>query len=171
MSVDGYIAKNDGDLDWLSAVTVEGEDYGYAEFVNSVDTVIMGRKTYEKVLTFGIEFPHKGRTCYVLTHTKTGSDANVNFYNGSLDTLINDLKSKDGKDIFIDGGAEVVNALMQQNLIDKFTISIIPTFLGSGIPLFRDGRAEQSLVLTDSKVFPSGLVQVSYEKKSRLLIG
>ena len=66
-SLDGFIAKPDGDIQWLSIVEKEGEDYGYNAFVESVDTVFMGRKTYEKVLSFGIEFPHKGRKCYVLT--------------------------------------------------------------------------------------------------------
>ena len=164
MSVDGYIARSDGGLDWLTMVAAPGEDYGYAEFVNSVDTVLMGRKTYEKVLTFDTEFPHKGRQCYVLTQTRSGTDENVTFYNGSLDTLINELKSRDGKDIFVDGGAEVVNALMKQDLIDRFIISIIPTFLGSGIALFRVGRPGQRIRLTDTKYFPSGLVQLCYER-------
>jgi dihydrofolate reductase len=106
MSLDGYIAKEDGDISFLSVVESKGEDYGYNDFIQNIDTVIMGRKTYDTVLGFGIEFPHAERRCYVLSKTRTGSDENVIYYNGELKDLLADLKSEeDGLNIFCDGGA------------------------------------------------------------------
>lgn len=164
MSLDGYIARENNDIDWLSLVEDSPEDYGYCEFVKGVDTVIMGRKTYDKVLSFGIEFPHKDRKCYVVSKSKTGFDENVEYYNGSLEELIKILKSKEGKHIFIDGGAELVNELLKLNSIDEFIISVIPIFLGNGIRLFKAGRPEQILRLKASSSFEKGLVQLHYEK-------
>ncbi len=161
-SVDGFIAKENEDIDWLSIVERPCEDYGYEAFVDSVDTVIMGRKTYDKVLSFGIEFPHKDKKCYVISRTKTGRDENVEYYDGDLKELIQQLKSKKGKNIFIDGGAEVVRELKSQNLIDEYVISFIPIMLGKGIRLFKETEGESKLELVKSEAFESGLVQVTY---------
>ena len=163
-SLDGYIAREDHDISWLSIVENSEEDYGYTRFVEDIDTIIMGRKTYDKVNSFGIEFQHKEKKCYVISRTKTGFDQNVEYYSGSLEDLIADLKNKDGRDIFVDGGAEIVNELLRINLIDELVISIVPILLGSGIRLFQDGRPEQRLKLLRSKEFVSGLVQMWYEK-------
>lgn len=163
-SLDGYIAREDGDIGWLSMVEAPGEDYGYGEFIKTVDTVIMGRKTYDKVLSFGIEFPHKNKECYVITRQHRPPEGNIIFYNGDMGELIKTLKGKEGKDIFIDGGAQVVNELMKLDLIDEYVISVIPIFLGSGIRLFEDNRPQMSLKFKDSRHFSSGLVQVSYER-------
>lgn len=165
MSLDGYIARENNELDFLKIVERAGEDYGYYDFIKNIDTVIMGRKTYDMVLGFGIPFPHKDKKCYVLTRSKSGSDENVTFYNGALDKLISELRRKEGKDIFIDGGAETVNELLQLKLIDKLIISVIPVLLGNGIKLFNDGRPEQKLELLRSSTFSSGLAQLWYEVK------
>ena len=124
----------------------------------------MGRKTYDKVLSFGVDFPHKGRKCYVISRSRTGLDENVEYYSGNLKNLIEDLKNREGSNIFIDGGAEIVNELLKIDMIDEFIISIIPIFLGSGIRLFKDGRPKQRLNLKSTKEFTSGLVQLWYEK-------
>jgi len=163
-SLDGFIAKEDNDISWLSIVEKPNEDYGYNDFVNTIDTVIMGRKTYEKVLSFGIEFPHKDKKSYVLSRTLEGTNENVEFYNGTINDLIKKLKSEDGKNIFIDGGAEVVREFRNENLIDEYIISIIPVLLGKGIRLFKDANMENKLKLIESKVFDSGLVQLKYER-------
>ncbi|OJW80215.1 MAG: dihydrofolate reductase [Bacteroidetes bacterium 46-16] len=165
MSLDGYIARENNELDFLKIVERAGEDYGYYDFIKNIDTVVMGRKTYDMVLDFGIPFPHKDKKCYVLTRSKSGSDENVTFYNGALDKLISELRRKEGKDIFIDGGAETVNELLQLKLIDKLIISVIPVLLGNGIKLFNGGRPEQKLELLRSSTFSSGLVQLWYEVK------
>lgn len=162
MSADGYIAKTDGDLTFLSVVEQPGEDYGYAAFTETVDTVIMGRKTYEKVLSFGIEFPHKGRACYVMTKTLKGQNDDVTFYDKDIAELIAELKAQPGKNIFIDGGAELVHEMMQKKLIDKYIVSIIPYFTGGGIRLFKEGFEEMKLTLTRCESYASGLVQLEY---------
>lgn len=162
MSIDGYIARPDGDISWLSAVEVPGEDYGYSQFINTVDTVILGRKTYEKVLSFGIPFPHSNKQCYIITHIPKPSEGNIEFYTGDIPALVTKLKSGQGKSIFVDGGAQVVNEFMKHNLVDEFIISVIPVFLGSGIPLFHEGRPEATMKLIGSHSFSSGLVQLHY---------
>jgi dihydrofolate reductase len=162
MSLDGYIAKRNDDLSFLSTVEKAGEDYGYGEFIKTIDTVILGRKTYEKVLGFGIPFPHADKKTFVITRTEKPAIDNIIFYSSNLTELINKLKIQKGKNIFIDGGAEIVNELMQQNLIDDFIISIIPIFLGDGISLFKQGRPESKLKLIHSTSFEKGLVQLHY---------
>ena len=120
-SLDGYIAHSDGDIDWLDSVARPDEDYGYAAFIETIDTVIMGRKTYEKVLSFGGEFPHADRDCYVLSRTERPSEGQIHFYSGSLDNLLDQIRSKPGKDIFIDGGSEAIDLFREKGLSDSYT--------------------------------------------------
>jgi dihydrofolate reductase len=161
MSLDGFIAKRNDDLSFLSIVEQKSEDYGYSEFIKTVDTVILGRKTYDKVLSFGIPFPHAGKKTFVITHSNRPSSGNINF-TPNLESLILDLKKEAGKNIFVDGGAEIINQLMQQNFIDEFIISIIPVLLGEGIELFKPARRERRLILVSAKSFEKGLVQLHY---------
>ena len=104
-SLDGYIAQPNDDLSFLDIVAQEGEDYGYADFIKTVDAVIVGRKTYDKVINMGYDFPHADKEAYVITRTPKASIGSVNFYNGNLKTLVEKLKSEEGKNIFCDGGA------------------------------------------------------------------
>jgi len=165
MSVDGYIAKEDGNIDFLSIVDAPNEDYGYYSFLHDIDTVIWGRKTYDKLLSFGIDFPHKDKKVYVLSRTKTGSDDNVTFFGGDIRDLISSLKGESGKNIYCDGGGELVFELLKYKLINKMVISVIPHLVGNGIRLFKDNRPEQHLRFIRSVSFPSGLVQLWYENK------
>lgn len=162
-SLDGYIAKPNDDLSFLAMVQQEGEDYGYGAFIKSVDTVIIGRKTYEWVLTQVPEYPHLDKISYVITRTKRPGIGNVQFYTGNLKQLVSRLKGEPGKNIFVDGGAEIVNALLKENLIDELVISVIPVLVGDGTKLFNDGRPEQNLQLLTSKQFTSGLMQLHYQ--------
>lgn len=161
-SVDGYIAKKNGDISFLDQVAAPPEDYGYAEFLAGVDTVIMGRKTYDKVLTFP-EFPHAGRKVYVLSRKRKGAKAGVT-YSGNVVKLVEKLRRSGGKDIFCDGGSGAVHELLKHDLVDSLVISLIPVLLGGGIPLFKSGRAERRLRLVSSRAFPTGLVQLRYER-------
>lgn len=163
-SLDGFIARANDDISWLSIVDRDNEDYGYNDFVKTIDTVFMGRRTYDKVLSFGIEFPHKGKMCYVLSKSLNGVDENVQFFNGNIVDLITEIKTQEGKDIFIDGGSEVVREFRENDLIDEYIISIIPILLGKGIRLFRDTDSENNLRLVKSETFNSGLVQLKYER-------
>lgn len=165
MSLDGYIAAPDDNLDFLSTVEQEGEDYGYGDFIKTVDTVIMGRRTYEIVVSMMAgHFPHTEKDAYIITQKTRPDVGSVKFYSGDLKALVHKLKSEKGKDIFCDGGAEIANELLKNDLIDEFIISIIPVLLGDGIKLFKDGRPELKLELISTKQYEKGLVQLHYKR-------
>jgi dihydrofolate reductase len=164
MTLDGYIAKKNGDISFLEVVENKGEDYGYTKFIKTINTVIMGRKTFEKVKSFGIPYPHSNINSYIITRNKKPAEENIIFYNGELKLLIGNLKKEKGKDIFVDGGAEVVNGLMKLDLIDEFIISIIPVFLGDGIRLFKNGRPESNLELINTTSYEKGPVVLHYKR-------
>lgn len=161
-SVDGYIAAPDGDLSFLSKVEKEGEDYGYAAFISTVDTVVLGKNTYDKVLSMGYPFPHADKDAYVITRTERETKGFTHFHNGDVAELITTLKKKEGKNIFIDGGAFVVNELLKKELVDELYLSYIPVLLGDGIKLFSTGIPLQNLELLTVKKFETGLVQLHY---------
>ena len=163
-SLDGYIARANGDIDWLSVVERPGVDYGYEGFIETVDTIIVGRKTYDKVLSMGIKYPPNDKQCYIITRQVKAQEGNIIFYNENIAELINRLKSQNGKNIFCDGGAEIVNILMKNDLIDEYIISTIPVLLGNGIRLFDDFRKKSELKLLSSRSFASGLVQNHYRR-------
>lgn len=164
MSLDGYIATPNDSLDFLSVVEQEGEDYGYGAFVQGIDTVILGRKTYDKVMTLVSEFPHANKNTYIITRTPREAIGSVQFYTGGLTELVSGLKQQPGKDIFVDGGAEVVYEMLKASLIDEFYISVIPILLGDGIRLFKPGFPETNLTLISSKTFEKGLTQLHYKR-------
>ena len=163
-SLDGYIAKPNDDLGFLSIVEQEGQDYGYADFIQTVDTVIVGRKTYDKVISMGFDFPHSDKDAYIITRTTRPSIGSVKFYTDDLTKLVKRLKSEEGKNIFCDGGAEIVNELLKNDLIDEFIISVIPILVGDGIKLFKEGRPELQLELVLVKSFEKGLTQLHYKR-------
>lgn len=166
-SLDGYIAKPNEDLSFLRLVEKEGEDYGYAEFTANIDTIILGRKTYDWVLReIGTSHYDNGeRDVYVITRTTKPSVGRTKFYTENLCDLIQKLKNDNGKDIYCDGGAEIVNELIKNDLIDEFIISIVPVLVGNGTRLFKDGRPEQELELVNAKTFDTGLTQLKYIRK------
>lgn len=161
-SLDGYIARTSGAIDWLFT----DQDYGYSEFFAQIDTVIMGRKTYEQVLSFG-EYPYVGKKSFVFSKTLQGkSHRYVEFVGSNLIDFINTLRQSEGQDIWLVGGSEIVHFFMQNGFIDELILSIHPIVLGSGIPLFaRDPNIETLLELKNVRTFDSGLVQVIYHNK------
>ncbi len=163
MSLDSYIAKPNDDLGFLSIVEQKGQNYGYEEFIKSVDAVIVGFKTFDKVISMWFEFPHADKDAYVITRTPRPVIDSVKFYTGDLKSLIQKLKFENGKNIFCDGGAEIDNELLKQYLIDELIISIIPILVGDGTKLFNDGRPEQKLDLVSVKSFEKGLTQLHYK--------
>jgi dihydrofolate reductase len=162
-SLDGYIAKPNDDLSFLDIVKQDGEDYGYNEFIATVDTVILGRKTYDWVIKQVKTYPDEGKEVYVITSTDKPKEGRVNFYSGNLKELVSDLKEKGGQHIFCNGGATIVNELLQYRLIDEIIISVIPVLVGRGTKLFKEGQPEQNLTLISSKKFVTGLVQLHYK--------
>jgi dihydrofolate reductase len=166
-SLDGYIAQPNDELGFLSCVEQEGEDYGYAAFVETVDAVLVGRKTYDKVLSMGFDFPHADKDAYVITRTPRPSIGSVKFYTNDLKSLVARLKSEKGKHIFCDGGAEVIHELLKDDLVDEFIISVLPILVGNGTKLFKEGRPEQLVELVSVKTFDKGLTQLHYRRVKR----
>ena len=168
MSLDGYIAKPNDDLSFLKLVEKEGEDYGYAEFTYKIDTIIIGRKTYDYVVNeIGASHYDNGqRDIYVITRTERPQVGRTTFYTGNITELVKQLKSENGSNIYCDGGAEVINELLKHNLIDEFIISVIPVLLGNGTRLFKDGRPEEVLEFITANTFESGLAQLHYKRKN-----
>jgi len=167
MSLDGYIAKPNDDLSFLKIVEKEGEDYGYAEFTDKIDTLIIGRKTYDYVLKeIGSSHYDNGkRDIYVITRTERPQMDRTIFYTGNFTELVKRLKSEKGKNIYCDGGAEVINELLKYDLIDELIISVVPVLLGNGTRLFKDRRPEQTLEFIEAKTFNTGLAQLHYKRK------
>ena len=163
VSLDGYIAKKGDDLSFLSIVEKEGEDYGYSSFIKNVDTVILGRRTYDWICSKVPVFPHIDKETYVITKTARPAAGNIRFYSDNILTLVSQLRNQPGKNIFIDGGAAIVNLLLGNRLIDELYLNIIPVLLGDGIRLFKEGGPEQILQLVQVKNFDSGLVQLHYK--------
>ena len=167
MSIDGFLATKDDGLDWLSIVQAEGADYNYTAITERVDTYIVGRVTYDTVMKLtGGEFPQATKyNCFVVTRQDRAPENGVTFYNGDLEKLISKLKAEPGKDIYCDGGGQVVQMLMEKNLIDEYIISVIPIFLGDGKRLFLGGVKQLDVTPHESTYYPeTGLVQLRYTK-------
>jgi len=158
-SLDGYIARSSGEFDWLFS----DQDYGYTEFFAGVDTVLVGRKTYDQALGFG-EYPYKGTRGFVLTRTPRAPDENVTFVSGDLASFVSELKRESGRNIWLVGGAQIVAECVKHDLIDDFMLFVHPIILGEGIPLFAPGLPERPLQFVRSQSFSSGLVEVSYTR-------
>jgi dihydrofolate reductase len=163
-SLDGYIAAKDESLDWLFRVEGEG-DNGFSEFYNTVDTVLMGKKTYDWVMKqTNVEFPYKNKECYVFTRSFYKDTENVKFVNDDINNFVNKLKKKDGNNIWVVGGGELLNSFIQEDLVDEFIITIAPTILGIGIPLFKEGNHQLDLSLKGTKRF-NQFIELHYEVK------
>jgi dihydrofolate reductase len=163
LSLDGLIARDDGGLDWLDAMQVPCEDYGYAAFYATIDTVVIGRATYEKVLTFG-EWPFAGRRVVVLTHRALDAKNGERTHAGALDPLLQSLAGEGVQRVYLDGGHAVRQGL-REDVVDEMTLSFAPRLLGEGRPLFERGLPESGWLLRGSRSFASGLVQSDYRRQ------
>ncbi len=159
-SLDGYISREDGAIDWLFS----DQDYGYQEFFASVDTLIIGRLTYEQSLTLAEE-PFGDKRCYVFTHNARPAEKNSVYVQGDVKEFAQKLVQEAGKDIWLVGGAQIIDPFMRHDLIDEYILSIHPVLLGSGRPLFLKGFPETWLEYTGSTSFSSGLVQIRYVRR------
>lgn len=167
-SLDGKIARPDGSVAWLEEYpNPDGEDYGYGNFLAGVGTVVMGRKTYEEILGFGVAWPYPDAKTFVVTTNKTYSTSTPQ--TGLLTEInaanINDLTSKAGGDVWLVGGGEIISAFLSEGLVDEMTLTVIPRILGDGIPLFPKGCPETHLELKSAAPFPSGFVNLIYSRK------
>jgi dihydrofolate reductase len=160
VSVDGYIARPDGSLDWLDSVQQEGEDYGYKSFFDSVDALVVGRKTYDTALGFDT-WPYAGKRCIVFTRRPVDARRNEEVFAGEPKALVERLARDGVRRVYVDGG-DVIRQFLESRLIDDLTLSVIPVMLGSGIRLFGGGEPEGGLVLEEARSFASGLAQLRY---------
>jgi dihydrofolate reductase len=165
MSEDGFIAGENDNIDFLNPYQVENEDYGYKEFINSVGYILVGRRTYEKVIGMGYHY-HTDKIVYVATRNlRQSENENLIYYNGSLKALLTKLKASQHTNIYCDGGAELAQSLIAENLIDQITLSIIPIKLENGTLLFDKGMVPHNFSLKKKREFKTRLVQFSYELK------
>jgi dihydrofolate reductase len=165
VSLDGFIARADGSIDWLDAYNPapDGGDYGYSDFVATVDTTLMGMKTFEFVRNVpgGAEY-HKGFRNFVFTRNASGqSFPHMTFVSDDIAAFVGSLKNEKGKNIWLIGGGQINGALLKAGLIDEMILSYIPIVLGGGIPLFAHGSGEASFKLRNSTSWSNGVVQVT----------
>lgn len=163
-SLDGYIATKDDSLEWLFKVEGEG-DNGYSEFYETIDTVLMGKKTYDWIIKHETgEFPYKGKECFVFTRSSIEDTGDVTFVSGDLVAFVNHLKKREGKNIWIVGGGDLLHTFFKEKLVDEFIVTVAPTIIGNGIPLFKEGDYQLELSLKGTRTF-NQFVELHYEGK------
>jgi dihydrofolate reductase len=162
-SADGYIARADGDLEWLTSRPAPEGFYGMNAFMKSIDTKLLGRKTYEVSLRMGAKFDSKTRSIVFSRHAPPAdTPSGVEFVNGAIGPFVSRLREQPGKDIWLMGGGELIASFLDEQAIDEFVISVVPLFIGDGIPLIARRRRHVPLDLHSIERFEDGLVQLHY---------
>jgi dihydrofolate reductase len=162
-SADGYIARPDGDLEWLTSRPAPKGFYGMDAFMKSVDTKLLGRKTYEASLRMGAKFNSGSRTFVFSRHAPpAAAPSGVEFVKDAIGPFINRLRAQPGKDIWLMGGGDLIASFLDARAIDEFVISVAPVFIGEGIPLIARRHRHVPLVLQSVERFEDGLVQLRY---------
>ncbi len=166
-SIDGYIADKNGNIDFLQMIpNPDQNDMGYEKFMNSVDAILMGRKTFETILDFDIPWPYQKKV-FVLSNTLDNLDNftmnQVEIVNGSLKNILNYIAKQGYMTLYIDGG-KTIQTFLEEDLINEMIITIIPVVLGGGIPLF--GSLSKTLPFSCKKteLFLDSIVQNSFER-------
>ncbi|MCW8848848.1 MAG: dihydrofolate reductase family protein [Melioribacteraceae bacterium] len=165
-SIDGYIAKKDGGLDWLNEIPNRDEsDFGFKDFMGSIDAIIMGRNTFEIVLSFG-EWPYI-KPVFVLSNTLQAIPENLKdkaeILTGSPESIIKEMNSRKYFNLYIDGG-KTIQEFLKHDLIDELIITRIPILLGEGIPLFDLLTKEQKYEHIKTDIFNNSLVKSHYKR-------
>jgi Dihydrofolate reductase len=165
-SIDGRIAEPDGGIEWLSEFPITNEmNYGYKEFMASIDTIIMGGRSWREMSNMDAMGAYAGKTVYVVSRHDWGDNENVNFITENVIEQITSLRNEPGKDIWLFGGGELVSMLLAADLIDEMQIAYIPVILGEGIPLFPKQPKESKWELIKNRNYSSGIMMVEYQKK------
>lgn len=159
-SLDGYIARADGGIDWLTLVARAGEDYGYAKFIANIDVLLIGRATFDTAAGFP-EWPYAGKRVVVATHRPQASIHGEVYAAGDPHQLLADIGP--ARRIYVDGGS-LITQFLAADLVDDLRIAILPILLGAGIRLFRGGEGEHHLELSAHRAYPSGLVALEYHR-------
>jgi dihydrofolate reductase len=165
-SIDGYIARTDGSLDWLDRVGGFDDDYGFQDLLKSIDAVILGRHTYE-IAASVVDWPYTGKRIIVLSNSLQTVRQEAELFRGDVSKLILELHKDGIQHIWIDGGKTIAQFL-QLHMVDAMTISFIPILLGAGIPLCNPMEKELSCRLISSQSYPSGLVQLRYDLRGHV---
>jgi dihydrofolate reductase len=161
-SADGYIARPDGDIEWLNRRPPPNGFNGMGKFVQSIDTKLFGRKTYDVSLQMGAKFDSKTRN-YVFSRTPPASvPSGVEFIAGGIGPFTKRLRDQQGKNIWMMGGGEIIASFLDEGAIDEFIISVVPVFIGEGIPLIAHRHRDVPLSLRSVQRFPDGVVQLHY---------
>jgi len=160
VSADGYIARPDGDVKWLDRPKGSG-DYGMADFYKTIDTIIMGKKTYDLGLTWG-QTSYPGKKNYVFTRSSPAPAKDIEFVNEDVGGFVERVRKQKGKDIWLVGGAELNGAFLDAGAIDEFIIHVIPVLIGDGIPLVPRRHRELQLDLVSSLQYEDGVVRLHY---------
>lgn len=156
-SLDGYVARENGDIDWLP----QSDTSGYDEFYKTIDVVIMGKTTYDQVLTFG-EYPYKDKKSYVFTrNNSTARDENVEFVSNT-DEFVKDILSKLEGNIWLIGGGQIISSFVNNGIVDQIILSIVPIVIGKGIPLFQNIQKEMKLELVKTSNYDK-FVELHYK--------
>lgn len=168
-SLDGYISDKNGGIDWLHAIpNPDKNDMGYSDFMSGIDALVMGRKTFETVLGFGIEWPYD-KPVFVLSNSLNNIpkelEEKVELVKGSLKQILNQIHKKGYYRLYIDGGS-TIQSFLNEDLIDEMQITTIPILLGGGAPLFSDLPKELNFDLIKTEVFLNQLTQSHYKRKS-----
>lgn len=162
VSLDGYIAKPNGDIEWLKKVpNPEKLDYGFSKFYKSIDTTVMGNNTYKEILGFNIPFPFQDKEIFVIRRKNTGDTKFVHF-TSDTDALVKELKGKSGKDIWLIGGGQINTEFLNKGFIDELLVRIVPIIIGEGLPLFANKAEETIFQLIKTESYSSGVVQLTY---------
>lgn len=159
-SLDGKIARKDGSIDWLPDPSTG--DYGYPEFMKTVDTIIMGSKTYDVCVSFG-EWPYPDKDTYVFSRSRDKKGINdVELVHQEPREFVLDLKKTKGSDIWLMGGGEIITLLHDAGLIDEYILAYIPVILGEGIELFPGIHQQVNLSLYHHQVYPDGVIMMYF---------
>lgn len=162
-SLDGYIAQLDGDMDWLLEFPITpNENYGYDDFYETVDTVIMGGRTYRDILCMDFVWPYKNKKVYIISRSQLMKKDDIEFITDNVIEEISRLQEVEGKDIWLVGGSEIIAMLLNKEMVEEIIITYIPITLGNGIRLFSDSARESKWILKDTKSYPNSVSQVTY---------
>lgn len=162
-SADGYIARPDGDLEWLTSRPAPDGFYGMNAFMRSIDTKVLGRKTYEVSRRMGAKFDSTTRTIVFTRHAPPAdAPSGVEFVNGTIGPFMSALREHPGKDIWLMGGGELIASFLDEQAIDEFVISVVPVFIGDGLPLIARRYRHLPLHLLSTERFDDGVVQLRY---------
>jgi dihydrofolate reductase len=165
-SADGYIARADGDLEWLTSRPAPKGFYGMDAFMKSIDTKVLGRKTYEASLQMGAKFESRNQHIVFSRHARpANAPSGVEFVNGAIDVFLSRLREQPGRDIWLMGGGDIIASFLDERAIDEFVISVVPVFIGEGIPLIARRHRHVLLDLLATERFEDGVVQLRYGVK------